>query len=119
MANKLGLVRRILIAIITFAAALQWAVVLERTWAAIWAHYKFSGYGGGGHIVVGQSTQVIFLLGSGLLVAVGYSLWRIERIEDTSRFWRGVSRLASLSILVCTLFWVVLLVSPLVSFVRA
>jgi len=105
MTKNFQLAGRALIVTTTVGAALQWAVVLERTSAAVWARWKFSGYGGGGHIVVGQSTQVAFLLGSGVLAAVGYSLWRAEKIEDGSRFWCGVSRLAWLSILVCTVFW--------------
>jgi hypothetical protein len=118
MTNYFELTRRALIVTTAVGAVLQWAVVLERTSAAVWAQWKFSGYGGGGHIVVGQSTQVAFLLGSGVLAAVGYSLWRAEKIVGGSRFWCGVSRLAWLSILVCTVFWIALLVSPLVSFHR-
>jgi len=47
------LLRHFVTGIVAIAAALQWSVVLERTWAAVWAWYKFAGYGGGGHIVVG------------------------------------------------------------------
>ncbi len=118
MRSQFELGRHALIVTTAFGAALQWAVVLERTWAAFWAWWKFSGYGGGGHIVVGQSTQLAFLAGSGVLAAVAYWLWRTEKTEDSSRFFRSVSRLASLSMLVCTLFWIGLLVSPLVRFQR-
>jgi len=38
--------RRLLIGIIAIAAILQWSVVIERAWAAVWAWYKFAGYGG-------------------------------------------------------------------------
>jgi hypothetical protein len=109
--------RRFLIALIATAALLQWSVVLERTWAAAWAWYKFDGYGGGGHIVVGRTTQIVFLLGSGVLAAVGYALFRAESTGG-SGLWRGVSRFGWLSITLCTLFWIALLVSPLVTFQR-
>jgi hypothetical protein len=118
MGKQFEIGRRALIVLTAVVAALQWAVVLERTWAAFWAWWKFSGYGGGGHIVVGQSTQIVFLLGSGVLAVVAYWLWRTERTQDSSRFWRGASRFASISMLVCTLLWIGLLVSPLVSFQR-
>jgi len=116
MAKELEHFRRFLIALIGTAALLQWAVVLERTWAAAWAWYKFVGYGGGGHIVVGRTTQIVFLLGSGVLAAVGYALSRAE--SGGSGLWRGVSRFGWLSITVCTLLWIALLVSRLVTFQR-
>src|SRR5258705_12202359 len=56
--------RHFFIGVVAIAAALQWSVVLERSWAAVWAWYKFTGYGAGGHIVVGRPVQVVFLLGS-------------------------------------------------------
>src|SRR6266702_1887908 len=34
---------------IAATAVLQWRIVLERSWAAAWAWYKFVEYGGGGH----------------------------------------------------------------------
>jgi len=110
--------RRFLIALVAAAALLQWAVVLERTSAAVWAWYKFFGYGGGGHIVVGRTTQIMFVLGSCLVAAVGYALFRAESRGGGSRLWRGVSRFGWLSITVCTLCWIALLVSPLVKFYR-
>jgi hypothetical protein len=118
MAKELEHLRRFLTALIATGAVLQWAVVLQRTWAAVWAWYKFFGYGGGGHIVVGRTTQIMFLLGSGVLAAVGYALSRAESSGGGSALWRGVSRFGWLSITVCTLFWIALLVSPMVAFER-
>lgn len=116
MAKELEHVRRFLIALIATGAVLQWAVVLERTSAAIWSWYKFVGYGGGGHIVVGRTTQIIFLLGSCVLAAIGYALAKAESSGGGSGLWRGVSRFGWLSITVCTLVWLALLVSPMVEF---
>ena len=113
MAKELESFRRFLIAVVAAAALLQWAIVLERTSAAVWAWYKFFGFGGGGHITVGRTTQIIFVSGSCLVAAVGYALFRAESRVGGSRPWRGVSRFAWSSIIVCTLCWIALLVSPL------
>lgn len=119
MADGLDQFRRFLIALIATVALLQWAVVLERACAAVWAWYKFFGYSGGGHIVVARTTQVVFLFGSAVLIAVGYSLFRAESKVGGSGLWRGISRFGWLSITACTLIWIVLLLSPLVTFQRA
>src|SRR5258708_8243759 len=66
--------RHFLIGVVAVAAALQWSVVLERTWAAVWAWYKFAGYGGGGHLVVDCSILVVLLLGSCGLSGIAFSL---------------------------------------------
>lgn len=108
--------RRFCIAIVVAASLLQWAVVLERASAAIWAWYKFFGYGGGGHIVVGLTTQIIFVLASCLVAGAGYALFKAESSGGNSRLWRGVSRFGWMSIAICTVFWIVLLVSPLARF---
>lgn len=118
MARELEYFRRFLIAVIAAGAVLQWAVVLERASAAVWAWYKFSGFGGGGHIVVGRTPQVVFLLGSVVIAALGYGLSSAEASGGDSGLWRGVARFGWLSITVCTLFWIALLVSPLVTFQR-
>jgi len=110
-------IRRVFIAAIAAAAVLQWAVVLERTWAALWAWYKFRGYGGG-HIVVGLTTQVVFLSGSAVLAAVGYGLCRAESSGAGSGLWRSLNQFGWLSIAVCTLFWLAVLLSPLAMFYR-
>ena len=56
--------RRVAIACVGVVAILQWAIVLERSVAAVWAWYKFVGYGGGGHISLGQTTPMVFCVGS-------------------------------------------------------
>ncbi len=97
-------------------AVLKWPVVLERAWAAPWQWYKFYGYGGGGHIVVGTTTQTIFLVGSSVVAAAGYLLERVEAHTAGSKICRAIARIAWSSIVVCTFFWVAFLVSPLVTF---
>lgn len=116
IAKKLERLRRPLIAATAIAALLQWAVVLERSWAAVWAWYKFFGHGGGGHIVVGQTTQVVFILGSAVVAGIGYLLFKAESKITDSGIWKRLARFAWSSVTVCILFWIVLLVSPLVRF---
>jgi hypothetical protein len=118
MGRELEHFRRFFIAVIAVGAVLQWSVVLDRTVAAVWAWYKFVGYGGGGHIVVGRTTQIMFLLGSALLAVVAYAVSRAESSEGSSALWRGLSRFGWTSITVCTLLWIALLVSPLAAFQR-
>ena len=109
--------RRFFIGVVAIAAALQWSVVLDRSWAAVWAWYKFAGYdGGGGHIVVARPVQVVFLLGSCVLGCIGYALSRAELTAVGAGIWDKFARLAWSSIAVCTLIWFVLLMTPLVTF---
>jgi len=109
-------VRRVLISAIAIAAVLQLAVVIERSLAAVWAWYKFHGYGGDGHIDVGRTSQTAFLLGSCLFAAIGYALFRVESRTVGSKAWRRISAVSWVSITICTLFWIGLLVSPLAKF---
>ena len=116
MAKEVEPLRRLLIAMIATAAVLQWAIVLERASAAVWAWYKFVGYGGGGHIVVGRMTQVLFLLGSVALAGTGCALSKAESSGAGSMVWRNLAQFGWSSITVCIGFWIILLVSPLVTF---
>jgi hypothetical protein len=111
--------RRVLISAIAVVAILQWSVVFERLWAAVWAWYKFEGYGEHGYIDVGQTTQGLFLLGSCLVAAIGYALFRAESGTASSKAWRRIGAFGWASIIVCTLCWIGLLASPLVKFYRA
>src|SRR5258706_130517 len=113
--NKFERLRRFLIAIVAVAAVLQWAVVLERLLAAVWAWYKFVGYGGGGHIVVSQRTQAVFLFGSGVVAALGYVLFKVESRSTGSRVWRSLAWFGWSTTTVCVLFWIAFLLSPLVA----
>jgi hypothetical protein len=103
--------RHFFIGVVAIAAALQWSVVVERTWAAIWACYKFAGYGGGGHIVVGRRLQALFLLGSCVLASIGCALSRAEGKAVGAGVWERLARLAWSSIAVYSLFWFVLLLT--------
>ena len=113
-----GNLHRLLVPIVAVASVLQWVVVLERAWAAVWAWYKFAGYGGGGRIDVGATTQALFLGGSATVAFVAYAVWKAERADAPSGPWARLAWLSYASIVVCTLFWVALLASPLVAFSR-
>src|SRR6266568_4665578 len=108
--------RRTLIVAIAVAAILQLVIIIDRSWAALWAWYKFVGDGGGGHIVLRGSTQATFFVGSSVLAGVGYQLWRSERRETGTRLWRGLAQFGWSSIVVSLLFWIALVASPLVTF---
>ena len=107
--------RRSLVVVVAIAAVSQWVLVVERAAAAVWAYYKYAGYGGGGHIAVGAPTQTVFFLGAGGLAVLGYYLARIESARG-SVVWRGIARLGWLAITLCTALWAALLASPLVVF---
>jgi hypothetical protein len=109
-----SVVRRFLIVLVVIAAILQWIVVLERVYAAVWAWYKYAGYGGGGHIVVGFPAQAVLFSGAGGLAVLGYFLSNIEGARG-SKAWRVVARFGWLAITVCTALWAALLASPLVA----
>jgi hypothetical protein len=115
LTKKLERLRRFLIAIVAIAAVLQWVVVLERLLAAVWAWYKFVGYGGRGHIVVSPRTQAVLLFGSGVVAALGYVLFKVESHSTGSNVWRRLAWFGWSSIAVCILFWTALLLSPLVA----
>ena len=110
--------RRALIGAIAIAAVLQWAVVVERSLAAIWAWYKFWGYGDHGYIDVGRRTQVLFLFGSCAMASIAYGLGRIERKGVGLKAWRRIAAFGWMSITICTLCWMGLLLSPLARFYR-
>ena len=108
--------KRAVILAIAIAAILQWAVVVERSLAAIWAWYEFWGYGDDGYIVVGRNTQALFLLGSCALASIAYGLTKIERKTVGLKAWHRVAAFSWMSISICTLYWMGLLISPLAKF---
>ncbi|MCK9296644.1 MAG: hypothetical protein M0P70_16355 [Desulfobulbaceae bacterium] len=102
--------------LITIVAVVQWAVVLERSWAAIWGWYKFYGYGGG-QITVGTNTQILFYILSTFFVCVGLKLSRLQAQDDRSG--RAVQKLCytgALLLVIGMLFWTIILISPLAVF---
>jgi len=101
---------------IAVTACLQWSIVLERSWAAAWAWYKFLDYGGGGHIVVGWMAQIVFIIGSIALAGIGHALSKAESSEGGSVFWRRLAQFGWSAISICALVWIALLLSPLVTF---
>jgi hypothetical protein len=118
LTKRLERLQRPFIAAIAAAALLQWVLVLERSWAAVWAWFKFNGFGGGGHIDVGGATQALFLFGSTCMALAGYALAKAQEGEAGSRAWARIARLSWTSIILCTALWVLLLLSPLVEFRR-
>jgi hypothetical protein len=108
--------RHFFIGVVALAAALLWSVVLERSWAAVSAWYKFTDYGGGGHIVVGRLDQAVFLLGSCVFACIGYALSRAKSTAVGAGVQGKLARLAWSAIAVCILLWFVLLLTPLVTF---
>lgn len=115
MAISLKLVRRIIILMIAAVAVLEWTVVIDRVCAAVWAWYKFVGYGGGGHIVVGRNTQMMFYSLSTVLAIVGSLVSKAE-LGDSSNVWKGVAQFGWLAIVVCAVLWSIFLLTPLVTF---
>jgi len=107
--------RRLLILTVATVAILEWSVVIDRVCAAVWAWYKFVGYGGGGHVVVGRNTQVAFFLLSAVLAIVGYLLSKAE-MGSASKVWSSVAQIGWLAIVVCVIFWNAFLATPLVTF---
>jgi hypothetical protein len=113
--NFLESLRRFIFLLIAAVAILEWTVVINRVWAAVWAWYKFVGYGGGGHVVVGRNTQMVFYILSTALASLGYLLSKAE-LGGASKVWKGVAQFGWLAILVCAIFWGVFLLTPLVTF---
>jgi hypothetical protein len=101
---------------IAATAVLQWSIVLERSWAAAWAWYKFVDYGGGGHIVVGRMPQIMFVIGSIAIASIGHALFKAESSKGGSVFWRRLAQFGWSAVSICALVWVALLLSPLVTF---
>jgi hypothetical protein len=102
--------------LVVTAAFVQWAVLLEQTWAVIWAWYKFYGYGGGGHITVGKDTQLLFYMLSSLTAFIGLIISRLSNNDATSCIQKRLSRIGSFALVTGMLFWTTILMSPLVVF---
>ena len=100
------------VAVVALAAVLQWIVVLERCWAAAWQWYKFTGYGGGGYITVGPSTQVVFFVLSTVIALAGFILSRYAE-HGTAAL---ASKIGAISLLVGMIVWAAVLISPLAVF---
>ena len=93
---------------ILVAVVIQWTIVAERSWAAGWAWYKFSGeYGGGGHITVGVLSQLLFYVFSVFLIGFAFRLSRPSGAH--SRF----ARVLFLASITASLVWTAILISPL------
>ncbi len=105
--------RRLLISMVALAACLQWCLVLQQSWAALWAWYRYVGFGGGGYQALSRNMQVLFLTGSGGAGLVGYFLWR-SIPPGSSHGWELAARTGWRSIAVGSLIWIIVLVSPLV-----
>jgi hypothetical protein len=106
-----ALLLKLAIVVAAIIAALQWIVVGERAWAAAWASYK---YAGKGHISVTQGIQVCFFACSSILIASAYLLQRLSNLPH----WRNLARVVFFSATSCTLFWVIILFSPIVKVVQ-
>jgi hypothetical protein len=115
VANFLKSLRRFIILTIAAVAILEWTVVIDRVCAAVWAWYKFVGFGGGGHVVVGRKTQMVFYILSIVLAIGGYLLSKAE-LSGASHAWRGVAQFGWLAIVVCAIFWSMFLLTPWVTF---
>ena len=104
------------IIIVTIATIVQWIILVERSWAAVWGWYKFQGYGGGGQITVGKSSQLLFYLLSITVAAVALILSGREDNNKTARICKKIARIALTGLVVGMIYWTIMLASPLVSF---
>lgn len=111
-------IRRTVVVAIGVAAILQWGVVVERVFVTAWTWYKFLGYGSEKYTVAGQTTQTIFLIGSFLVSCLGYVAYRVEVKYEKMSFWRWLSKVAWMSVAICTLIWICFLASPLIKFYK-
>lgn len=71
--NRLGLAASCALLAV---AGMTLGAVIERVLAASWRWYKFSGYGGGGAISLSQSTAVVFLVLTVLMMGGAFWLRR-------------------------------------------
>lgn len=110
--NLTNWIRSGAVATLVLIALLQWVVVLERCWAALWQWYKFAGYGDGGYITVGLFTQIAFFVVSIVIASVGFVLSHYAE----NAFLAVTSKLAAISLLAGILVWAGVLVSPLAVF---
>ena len=100
---------------VLLVAIVQWVVIFDRTGAAVWDWYKFSGYGGGGHITVGKNSQTIFYVLSAVAAAAGIVLAR-NWDTDGDQLLRRAMRIGAWALVVGLSFWTAILASPLASF---
>ncbi len=100
------------VAVVMLTAVLQWIVVLERCWAAAWQWYKFAGYGGGGYITVGLSTQIVFFILSATIALAGFVLSRYVEQGTVAL----ASKAGAVSLFVGVIVWSAVLMSPLAVF---
>lgn len=107
-----------MIAVFTIASALfQWAIIGERSWAALWAWYKFYGYDGASPISVNGETQLLFFSGSIAIALLALTVLRhshslepqsVSQKFITFGYWAGYA------IIVGLIWWLILLASPLI-----
>ena len=117
MDNKIRIAQLFGTMLVLFVAAIQWSVLLERTWAVIWGWYKFYGYGGGGQITVGTSAQILFYLISCVTALIGLLLSRISTYDDKGLCCqKRLSRFGAYTLVTGIIFWTLILISPLVTF---
>jgi hypothetical protein len=57
-------------------------------------------------------------MGSGVIAAIGYVISGVELREAGLTLWGKLARFGWSSITICLLFWIALLISPLVAFAR-
>lgn len=101
----------------TLAVALgQWAVILERTFAAAWQWYKFQGYGDPGYITVGGVSQLIFYFLSATSAWVGFTAPRMQASKSSLPIIKKIGNVSAVTLIVGMIFWAGMLMSPLVKF---
>jgi len=98
---------------IATAAIAQWLVLGERIGAAIWAFYKFWGYGGGGAISVNLNTQVIFFILSTMLSLTALALSRSNGFRAGHLVFSILTTYSARSLGFGMLLWTLVLLSPL------
>lgn len=103
------------------SAIFQWLIIIERSYAAVWAWYKFYGYSPANPISVNEETQILFFVGSIAIALLALTTLRRGRLlehERISRKFLVFGHWAGRAIIFGSIWWAILLASPLVIVIR-
>ena len=98
--------------VVAIGVVIQWSMVGERLYAAAWHWYKFKNYGGGGQIIVGRYTQMMFYVLTVALIGIAGLIFRTDKGSWQAR----VARYECGALLIALVAWSIVLASSLVVF---